>query len=496
MTPREELEALRRIAELEGKTRRQPEKAMDPTGSFLENLAAGAGKAIVDTGRGVRQLLRIGDQEALQNEIDEAKRLDAPLMDTGGGMTGNIGTQIGTALLPGGAALRGGQALSKINATRGAGEVLSAAGGRLLASPATLGGAVTQAGVGGAMGAAQPVATGESRTLNAGIGAAGGAVVPAAGMALKAAKGAVEPLYEGGRNQIVGRAMRGAAGGGADDAIRAMQGATELVPGSLPTAGQVSGNGGIAAMERSARAIDPASYATRDLDQNAARVAALRGIAGDEAERAQFQGVRELMTELPYKQATSAKVPLTISDRKISEIMQRPSLESAWQDAEKMAREAGNTAVTSKGEMTGESLHYLKMALDQKIADAKPGSPGQRLLMGTRDDLRGWMEKAIPEYKVAREGYAQWSKPLNQMDIGQHLLDKLQPALSDFGQNTSQRGQAYAQAIRSAPATIKSASGSRATDLADIMSSSQMNILENVGKDLARKSNAENLGRG
>lgn len=162
-----------------------------------------------------------------------------------------------------------------------------------------------------------------------------------------------------------------------------------------------------------------------------------------------------------------------------------------------MAREAGITSVNSKGEMTGETLHYLKMALDQKIADAKPGSPAQRLLMGTRDELRGWMEKAIPAYGKAREAFASWSPAVDQHKVGALLANKLEPSLNDFGALGNETAAQYARALRDAPSTLRSATGfGGGRELSDIMSPSQMNVLENVGKDLGRKANAQNLGRG
>src|SRR3954467_4142703 len=47
---------------------------------------AGAGKAFSDLGRGAGQLVGAVDQK----DIDESRRLDAPLMATGSGTAGNI----------------------------------------------------------------------------------------------------------------------------------------------------------------------------------------------------------------------------------------------------------------------------------------------------------------------------------------------------------------------------------------------------------------------
>ena len=123
-----------------------PAPEIDPTegNSFGKNAMIGAGKFFVDTARGVKQVLGVGDQAALQREVDESRRLDAPLMRTAGGKVGNIGA----------AAITAAPAMFIPGANTVAGSAL----------------------VGAGLGAASPVATGESRMENAAIGAAGGAV--------------------------------------------------------------------------------------------------------------------------------------------------------------------------------------------------------------------------------------------------------------------------------------------------------------------------------
>lgn len=135
-------------------TNAMPATPADPTESMsgLQKLGAGAGKAFVDLYRGGKQLLRVGDQQALQKEIDESKKLDEPLMNTGAGLAGNvvgnIAATVPTAAIPGAAGVRAGAALNA------------------------------------ALSAFQPVATGESRAQNIGIGALTGAAGGAAGKAL------------------------------------------------------------------------------------------------------------------------------------------------------------------------------------------------------------------------------------------------------------------------------------------------------------------------
>lgn len=128
----------------------------DPTeGMSKTSLAlAGAGKAFVDTGRGIKQIATLigrkmgieSDQDLarVQAEVDAAKSQDAPLMRTTAGTLGNVGGQ---------AAL-------------------------LAVAPEGLGGAATGSAL---LAGAQPVATGESRGANVVGGALGGAAGYGAG---------------------------------------------------------------------------------------------------------------------------------------------------------------------------------------------------------------------------------------------------------------------------------------------------------------------------
>lgn len=159
----------------------------DPTEgmSGSEKFLAGAGKAFTDIGRGVRQVfdasnavtvtpeLRQQDPEGaeyieglkqdaqrLQQEINESRQLDAPLMKTGAGVAGNI-----------------------------VGNVAAAAPAAFVPGANT---AVGAAAVGGVLGALQPTAEGESRLANAALGAGAGVggygVGKAVGAGISAAK--------------------------------------------------------------------------------------------------------------------------------------------------------------------------------------------------------------------------------------------------------------------------------------------------------------------
>jgi hypothetical protein len=131
-------------------------KVYDPTEgmSTTDKVLAGAGKAFVDTGTGIKQLVAQlghklglvsdGDLAKTQAEVDETKKRDAPLMATTAGTLGNMG----------------GQAAMLAVAPEGAAGAV--AGSALLAG-------------------AQPTATGESRAGNTISGAIGGGLGYGAG---------------------------------------------------------------------------------------------------------------------------------------------------------------------------------------------------------------------------------------------------------------------------------------------------------------------------
>lgn len=266
--------------------------------SFASNLMAGAGKALSDVGLGARQILGMD----VQDEVDDRAKRDKALMSSGGGMTGNIATQVGMALLPGGVLKGAGTVLSKVPAAAKAAEIANIAGKMALSPAPSLAGVATGAGMGAVQSALQPVESGGSRLTNAATGAVAGAAVPAAMMALRGAGAAVEPLTRSGRDTIVGRTLNEAAGPDRAAVVQALTSAREIVPGSMPTAAEASGNAGVAAMQRTAAALNPSAYAERALDQNAARVAALRKISGEADDMAAAVAARESTTR-PLREA-------------------------------------------------------------------------------------------------------------------------------------------------------------------------------------------------
>jgi hypothetical protein len=431
-----------------------------------EKFFAGVGKGMTDIGQGIGQMVGLQDRA----DVAEKRGLDADLSKTGAGKAGEIVGQVATTIpsmfIPG------------VNTV--------------------LGGGLVGAGIG----LAQPSQSTTETLSNVSMGGAGGSLGVLAGRAIpKAIQSFVAPFTRSGSERVGGQVLREFAGGQADDVIRSAQSPATLVPGSNPTLAEVAQNPGISTMQQALRAVSPnanTALGQRASENLMARTGALRQIAGTADDLSMAENTRSVLTKMFYNAAENSKIPVTVRDRAISEIMERPSMQQAWTQAEKMARESGIQSVTSKGELTGGALHFLKMSLDDQIGAAKQAgrSTESRFLMETKNALQGWMEKNIPDYRLARTTYADLSKPINEMEVGKLLLSKLEPALMEGSKTpTRETAATFANAVKDAPRTIKSATGMQFNSLDDVMRPESANTVRGVVQDLQRKATSEDMAR-
>lgn len=139
-------------------------------GTDWQNFWAGAGKSVMDLGRGVRQigaegadLVTGGNRGAeLRAEQDQNNANDADLMGTKAGLAGDVAGNLATTLLPAGVVARGAQLVRLGRTARAA---------RAFLNPTTYRAA---AAAGAIQGGLAPVGTDDSRTLDAGVGAVTG----------------------------------------------------------------------------------------------------------------------------------------------------------------------------------------------------------------------------------------------------------------------------------------------------------------------------------
>lgn len=467
-----------------------PEMTPTPEAPFEDpglgkTLLIGAGRTFDRIGKGAQQMYygATGDKKALADLKARAESDDAayaPLRKARPFATG-IGESLPSIALPGGGA-------------------------------ATLWGNVARMGAAGAIPGMLEYGSVDDRLTRGATGFVAGASVPVLGAAYKTGKAFAEPLYKTGREQVIGRVLNQVGGDDAAAIASRLRNAAPLLPGSMPTAAQVAESGGIAALERAASQANPQAYTTRAMEQSSARLNALRGIAKDDAAMAGAEAARRAASGPLFQQAT--KAVYTVDD-KLAGLMKRPAVQQAMARAKTLAENEGRTFSfnvspsnpfsglgikdNKSTQITGQALQDLKMAMDEMLSDPASGFVGKSgdAVRSLRGQLLGWMEEANPVFKQARTTHAQMSKPINQMQVGNYLLDKVQPALSDFGALGQESGAQYARALRNADQTVRTATQFKGNKtLSDVMTPDQMGTLSAIGQDLARKANAQNLGRG
>lgn len=450
------------------------------TPQWLDRTLAGAGKAFADTGRTLADYATLGGNK---QAIDEAKIRDAPLMRTGAGIAGNV---LGNLAEVAG----GGEALGAIGAVSRLPMLVNA--GRGLMLPKTLPGAAASGAV---MGAMEPTGSGDSTLKNIGVGAAGGAAVPLLAGGGRVIGALARPFSGGGREQVAGQALERFA----TDPGKILSAVPQTnVPGSVPTLAETVDDVGLSQLQRTLQNNPDAAstIAERLRANNNARVNAIADIAGDQGKRDLFTGMRDQGAQKDYGIAfaqTMNESPWIKGQ--ITQLSQRPAFNRAL---DKAAELAANEGIKLDPANATQIAHYAKMALDDQLSSAvRAGNNVEaRGIAGTRDKLVSLMESPdfSPAYRAARENYAAASRPINQMDVGQQLLNTLQPALGQFGADTRVNAASFAKSVRDADATAAKATGFSGAKLANIMEPDQLATINNVANELGNTARAQELG--
>jgi hypothetical protein len=469
---------------------------LDPTAgmSRFQQARAGFGKAFADTGQGLRQTWNAGQQvtlglqaeaakraglidergrqavvrrvgvplyergQAMQQETQQQRQIDAPLMSTGGGLVGNVAGYAAQIIGPG-LALRG-----------------TTAGTALL--PRTIGGNALQ---GAGLGYVQPVASEDERALNVGAGGVAGGI----GAAIPAGLASVIRTARYGRTS-------GAEKRAAQTLQEAMQGRPlnveqSAIPGVNRTLGEASMDPGIMAIERNLRRQIETMPQFVDIDaaNNAARVAALQGIAGDEASMAAAIQAREAASG-PLYQAAAPRVA-QVDAELMGALSRVPPRVLA--KARSLARMDGSEFGEDATQLTGQQLHYIKLAVDDALSKTGPGGIGnveRRSLMGVKDALVSNISRAIPEYGQAMQAYAANSTPIGRMQIGQELLSRGRGAQDDILGNPLLQPGRFGRAAQNLEQVTQSATGFNKAKPGDYLTPDDLKVISSINDDLRR----------
>lgn len=420
----------------------------DPTAdmSTFGKLVAGYGSALPRLARGVGQTMGLISQE----EVDYRNGLDAPLLKTGAGATGNVlgnvALAVPTAAIPGAAAVPG------------------------------------AAAIGAVLGFLAPSSSDESPLKNAAIGAAAGPVGIWAGRGLNAlyqgGRSLIEPFFQRGREAIGGRVLE--QFGITPQAVAGLSGG-QSVTGARPMLAEViqdpTAAAGAARLQGAIRTADPragAAMEARAVENNAARVSTLEELGGGApgsggardfavAERAGTSG--PMYQEAFSVDAGSAMTPEL--QRELTTLMRSPAIQQAARAARANAANSGTNVGPANASGSVEGLHNMKLALDDAITMARGGngSPAQATkaegLIAARDRLVSFIEQLSPEYASARGVHRQMSRPVNQMDVARELLARGAPerAGHDLGGNPRLMPNALLGALGDEQGLIQGATG-------------------------------------
>ena len=320
----------------------------------------------------------------------------------------------------------------------------------------------------------------------------GGAIPAVSPLITGTAKAGYRALIEPWANPaaVKGRAYLAAAGDKADDIVTGLKANKQIVPGSMPTAGEAASGAGSAefsAFQKQAADIDPSKYVARADEQNAARLASLRTVSQDDTALAAAEQARKAAADPLYKAARDASnvVDTQPVKDKVNDLLRRnPGNRELVSELTNIK----NGMLDKKGNLrtSAEEVASVVDGLKAAIKDEK-----NKFIGGTLKKIQAELESAIPGYEKAQSVFKKMSEPVNQMQVGQYLEQKLVPALSD---EAKQRSAVYAQALRDAPGTIKRATGApRFDDLTKVLEPKQVEIVNAIRDDLARTARTESL---
>ncbi len=302
------------------------------------------------------------------------------------------------------------------------------------------------------------------------------------------------PLTSAGRMDALRTYISGLAPDVQNQINTALKSAQELVTGAKPTAAEavaeIPGATGLAAYQEALSKVTKkgvaGKFAERAAEQQAARQAALEEIGNTPGFLDFAKSLRDFDATRNYGEAFTASITADPTLAKL--VTKNPYIQKALPDAIDLAQAKG---ISAKTDLT-EFLHYVKVGLDKqltKTGDTALSNTEKKAVQAAKGELLDWLKVKNPAYEKARELFADASKPINQMEVGQYLQKQLGTPLGN-----KERAAAFATAVQEAASTIKKASGAAAGQkLSDVLTPKQSAIVDNVMADLTRKAKSETL---
>lgn len=461
-----------------------------------------------------------------QSRADYAARNpDAGIQEGASRIVGNLAGVLAPTIGGEAALVQGGRALS--NAV-GNPQLLTKAGEFLRGQGGLTSRMAYNAGQGAAGGAllsgGQPDA---SFVESAGIGALLGGAVPVAGSILKyganTGKSLAAPFTESGRAGIAQRAIQGEAAKdplnqaqnilsskpgpsitapaaqaveriSADDAVNRAAAAgridasfDEIVPGSVPTLAQATGNAGLAALERAAIGRAPNAFAERNAANYAARNAYMSEIKGTPETLSAAIAKRD-EEALPFLKSALENARPANANPVMAEIDSILKGRAGQRDEVVKALSRVKDKL-DLGEDQGlqssiEQLYGIRQSINDQLAtvagrDNSASQLASKELIQVRDKLDDSIQAAAPGFKEFLKTYSELSRPVD----AQRYLQGL-----DLTDHTSQR--ITLNKVKSAINRIEKLRGGKGANEAKSISDVQLSMLRNLQTDLQREANS------
>lgn len=459
-------------------------RAAQTAGNVAAGLVRGAGSIGATVLAPIDAAARaVGIENSVIGRRDRRQAMDAGLQSMGaepdslayqgGKLTGEIAGTAGA----GGVLAQGVRAVSQAPRAVALASALQSGGFRAGTTPGAANMLTRIAGGAGAGGASAGLVDPEQAGMGAMIG---GALPPAlaaaakvSGYAGRAVNSLAQPFTDKGQDAIRDNILRRFAEGG-PTAINA----GEIVPGSVPSLAEATGNAGLARLQSAARDIRPNAFVEREAANAAARNAAFEGAAGDVGQMQFFKASRDVAADDLYSKALNREPEALTPYIKgqVTQLLKRPSIDKASRTAQRWAIERGE-----KPSPTGSlrALHDVKTALDDEIGEAvRAGKGGEaKALQATKDKLLDVLEKLSPDYAEARATYAAMSQPVNAMEALQGL------------RITDAKGNITLANVQNALHGLEKQRGAPGVSAAKSVTPEQMQVLLNIRDDLLRQGN-------
>jgi len=265
------------------------------------------------------------------------------------------------------------------------------------------------------------------------------------------------------------------------------------VAGSNPTAAEAAAGAGspeFAALQKIAAAHRPSAYSDIAKAQEVARLAAVRKVGQTPEQLKAAESIRSISGQRNYGAVVDDMIAAT--DDRIVKLLDRPSMKEALKKAKSLAEEQGKVFGNADEGFTVGNLQSVKMALDDLVKNPERfgiGASEVNAIQKTRGEFVNWLSKESPKWERARLVYAQQSRPINEMQVGQELEKALTKSVGE-----GERAGAFGTAMREAPRTMKKATGQpRFEELGDVLKPENLASVKSVLADLSRKAEFDRL---